>query len=31
MSFQRKKVSAALAYIVGAGAALAVSGAYAQA
>jgi iron complex outermembrane receptor protein len=30
MSFQRKKVSAALAYIVGAGAALAVSGAYAQ-
>jgi len=31
MSFQRKKVSAALAYIVGASAAMAVSGAYAQA
>jgi iron complex outermembrane recepter protein len=31
MSFQRKKVSAALACIVGAGAAMAVSGAYAQA
>ena len=31
MNFQRKKVSAALAYMVGVGAAMAVSGAYAQA